>query len=76
MSLLAQTLFRTSTILNVLSIIGHVRFGLNTVYPALTTIPHAHEHTHGKASARVSYDFANATLAIAGGYITPRSNHC
>ena len=70
MAILAQYLFGTSAFLNAVSILGHARFGLQTTYPALKTIPSTHEHTLGKTSARVSYDFANATLAIAGEFCT------
>ena len=66
MAILAQYLFGTSAFLYGVSILGHARFGFQTTYPALKTIPSTHEHTLGKTSARVSYDFANATLAIAG----------
>jgi hypothetical protein len=61
MSVLATVLFRVSSILNALSVIGHVRFGLIQVYPALALVP-PQKYRLGAVSARVSYDFINATL--------------
>lgn len=55
--------------LSALSILGDVWSGLQTIDPALVaTIPSTHEHTLGMGNARVSYDFANANFAIAGGF--------
>jgi hypothetical protein len=73
MTTLSQTFFRTSAILFGVSILGHLRFGLKAVYPALATIPNAHEHHQGKLSARNSYDFANITMGTIGEdfYTTP-----
>jgi hypothetical protein len=73
MPLLPTVLFRISSILNVVSIIGHVRFGLLQVYPALALVP-PQKYRLGAISARVSYDFVNATLVTAGMFADPVSH--
>ena len=66
MPTIPQTLFRTSTVLNLVSILGHLNFGFKDVYPALASIPDTPHNGPAKTSARVSYDLANTTLAMIG----------
>lgn len=71
MSLLPTTLYYASAAIHAVSVPGHILFGLNTVEPAVASIPSDDKHAIGKATATTGWDMVNALLTASGKCLHP-----
>ncbi|KAL4746830.1 hypothetical protein BDW68DRAFT_195232 [Aspergillus falconensis] len=63
MTFFPTTLYYASAAINVISIPGHILFGIDQVDPAVASIPSNKELALGKATATTAWDMVNALLA-------------
>lgn len=59
------TLYKIAAALNLISIPGHIKFGLDLAHPAIATTSTSPEHKIGKRGAQTVWNYVNASLLVA-----------
>lgn len=66
----SKTLFQVSATINAVCVMGHVIMGIQTVYPAIRTIP-CTQHRVGQRAVQTAWNFMAGSVLIAGKVILP-----